>query len=429
MNEKLRRIMVRQSETREKLNALVGKDELSDTERADLTAQQTAMRAIETELREALVERDESDDGDDDAGGAPEDAECRERRELREKVTIGGYLRACLLGRQPTGAEDEYAAAMGCPGMVPLTMLGQTLEERQSAHGAMLETRAGETPAPADASLPHTHAPIVPALFDRSVAGALGIEMPTVGTGIQSYPVLSANLTGGIVAEDADAAQTAGSYTVSDADPRRLTGSFKIRKEDIAKLPNLEGSLRENLSQVLSDQFDIQALTGDNAGSNLNGLMRQLTDADDPAAGVETFDRLLTIMTAQVDGLFAVDETGVRGLVGVDTYRLMARALRAGNAADQTFTQYWNQHGGGLRASRRIPAKAAHIQQGIIRKSNPAGDRVAVAPVWMGLELIRDQYGTNAAKGQITVTGVALVGGVVVLRAGAFAQARFRVSV
>ena len=43
----------------------------------------------------------------------------------------------------------------------------------------------------------------------------------------------------------------------------------------------------------------------------------------------------------------------------------------------------------------------------------------------MGLELIRDPY-TAAGKGEVVVTGTMLVGGIVLLRAAAFAQDSFR---
>ena len=122
-----------------------------------------------------------------------------------------------------------------------------------------------------------------------------------------------------------------------------------------------------------------------------------------------------------------MDESGIRALVGPHTYRHMAASLRSGNAADQTFSQFWRSNGGGVRATRRIADPASNIQQAIIRRSNPAGDRVAVAPVWMGLEIIRDPY-TDAPKGQIVVTGTVLVGGVVLLRSDAFVQDSFRLA-
>ena len=81
---------------------------------------------------------------------------------------------------------------------------------------------------------------------------------------------------------------------------------------------------------------------------------------------------------------------------------------------------------GGLRVSQRIADPASNIQQAIVRRANPLNDAVAVMPVWAGgLQLIRDPY-SGAAKGETVVSGVMLVGDVVVLRSGAFVQDSFR---
>ena len=52
-------------------------------------------------------------------------------------------------------------------------------------------------------------------------------------------------------------------------------------------------------------------------------------------------------------------------------------------------------------------------------------DTVAVMPTWQGLQLIRDPY-SGAAKGETVVSGIMLVGDVVLLRSGAFVQDSFR---
>lgn len=77
-------------------------------------------------------------------------------------------------------------------------------------------------------------------------------------------------------------AREPGAFTVTDADPRRLGGSFLIRKEDTAKLPNMEPSLRENLSMVLSDELDKQIVNRNGTAPNLNGILAQLTDPSAP---------------------------------------------------------------------------------------------------------------------------------------------------
>ena len=352
-------------------------------------------------------------------------SEDRERIELRGRARVHRYMAAAVTGSGVAGAEAEYAAAEGCPGLVPLGMFGPTAEERAATYRAGIEHRA-VTPAPADSDLNRTHAPIVPALFDRSIAAHLGIEMPTVPTGIRSFPVLSTSLTGGIVAESADAAQTAGAFDVTDADPRRITGQVKLRKEDLAKMDGMEDSLTDNLGMVLSDEWDKQTINGDNTAPNLNGILQQLTDAPAPAASAEDFGRYAAAFAAHIDGLYAVMPGDVRALVGPHTLRHMASTFGGANS-DRSAYSYVSTEFGGVRASRRIANPASNIQQAIIRRANPGGDRVAVSPVWTGLELTRDPY-TLAGKGEILITGTVLVGGIVMLRKGAFVQDSFRLA-
>ena len=420
------KLTIRASEIRQRLNEIAGLegDALTDEVRAESDTLGGEFRDVETKLRASVA----SDPDPETRVTAPVDAEARERRELRAKVTLADYIGAAVAhgdAGQVGGEAREYAAAEGCPGMVPITMLGPTAEQRAAEYAAAVEQRA-VTPAPADTDVPSMHAPIVPALFDRSVAPFLGVEMPTVGTGIQSYPVLGTSLTGGMAAEDAEAVQTAAGFTVTDADPRRLSGSFLIRKEDIAKLPNMEPALRENLSMVLSDEADKQIVSGNNSAPNLNGILEQLTAPGAPAAGAETFARYQTALSSHIDGLWATMPADIRMLVGPHTIRHMLQTYRANEDATTAYQLAMALYGG-VRATKRIVDPASNIQQAIVRRSNPAGDRVAVAPIWMGMEVIRDVY-TQARKGQVVVTGTVLIGGVVLLRSGAFVQDSFRVA-
>ena len=407
---------------KQRLREIEGIDELTDEIRSESDALQTELTDVE--LRRAAALATEGDP--DETREVTIDSEEREALEIRGRSTLGRYMGAAITDQPVNGAEAEYAEARGCPGYMPLDMTGPTMEQRQAAFHRASEHRA-VTPAPVDSSLPHTHAPIVPAVFNRSAGAWLGVEQPTAQTGVASYPVLSTNLQADIEAEGDEATEHAGAFTVTDADPRRLTGAFRIRKEDIAKMPGLEEALRDNLSRVLSSEYDKQLVSGDNVAPNLDGILRQLTDPAAPAASAETFDRYLAALVSHIDGLYAVDEQGVRALVGPHTLRHMAQSLRTGNAADQTFTAYWRANGGGLRSSKRIADPATNIQQAIMRRSNPAGDRVAVAPVWMGMELLRDPY-SSAGKGEIVVTATMLIGGVVLLRKDAFVQDSFRLA-
>ena len=411
------KLALRLSEIRQKLNELSGKDELTEAEEKEMRTLSAEYPKTEERHRASLISEsvEEAEAMDREDG----DGEDRERSELRSRSRLAKYVSAALDGLPVQGAEAELSAAAGCPGAVPLELF-----ERRTSNTGDPERRA-VTPAPATTD--ENLAPIVPAIFDRSAASWLGIEMPSVATGDAGYPVLSTSLTGGPVAKSAEADEGAGAFTVSMASPRRISGAFKFTYEDSARLSGMESALRQNIGSVLSDALDAQAINGSGTGDGtLNGLLNILTDPSAPAANAEDFARYVAAAAGHVDGLFSVDLGGVRQLVGVQTYGHMAGTFRANE--DSTTAEGWlMQRTGGVRTSRRIAAPASNIQQAIIRRSNPAGDRVAVMPIWDGLQLIRDPY-TDARKGEITVTGLMLAGDVIVLRGGAFVQGAYRLA-
>ena len=97
MNEKLKRIMLRQSETREALNEEVGKD---TPDEARLTELRGKAQAIEVELRTAL----EDDETPATETTTTTDPETRERLEIRGRTGIADFIRAAAGGRSVDGA-------------------------------------------------------------------------------------------------------------------------------------------------------------------------------------------------------------------------------------------------------------------------------------------------------------------------------------
>ena len=401
------------------INQLPDTQQPSAEQTAKLTELRTQMDGLETRRAAALAteQRDTTEHTEDKTGDGGED---KERRELRSRSRLGRYFAAALSGKLLDGAEAELSAAAGCSGAVPLELFQP--ERRNLQNGT--EQRA-VTPSPTTAD--DNMAGIVPAIFDRSAASWLGIETPLVGVGDAGYPILSTSVTGGPKAKSAEAAETAGAFSVTMAQPRRLTGSFRFTLEDAARLVGMEDALRANLSGVLSDALDNQAINGSASGDGtLNGLLAILDNPTAPASGGEDFARYVAAAASHVDGLFAVNLAGLRQLVGVATYGHMAGKFRSNN--DSMTAEGWlTDRTAGIRTSRRIGAAVSSVQQAIVRRSNPAGDRVAVMPMWEGLELIRDPY-TSAGKGEVVVTGVMLVGDVVLLREDAFVQDSYRLT-
>ena len=411
------KIALKLSEIRQKLNELSDKDAPTDAEQEEMRTLSAEYPALEVRHRAAIIadaaEADEAGDAD------PGDSEDRERAELRSRATVAGYMLAAVDGRPVQGAEAELSQAAGCPGSIPMELFEVGRRGRSEAEQRVV------TPSPATAD--ENLAGIVPAIFDRSAAAFLGVEMPTVATGDAGYPVLSTSLTGGPVAKSADAAETAAAFTVTMAQPRRISGAFRLLVEDMARLRGMESALRANISSVLSDELDNQAINGSGSGDGtLNGLLAILDDPAAPAASAEDFARFVAAAASHVDGLFAVDVGGIRQLIGVQTYAHTLGAYRS-NQSDVAAESWLMTRTGGVRTSRRIAAPVGNIQQAIVRRSNPVGDRVAVMPTWEGIQMIRDPY-TGAGKGEIVLTALMLVGDVIVLRGGAFVQDSYRLA-
>ena len=113
------RLLLRQSECREKLNDLLGVDDRTEDQQGELERLTGEAQKLEPELRAALAAEGDATE----TTTAPVDAEQRERIELRGRARVGAFLLAALQGRVPSGAEAEYAAAHNAPaGHIPIDL-------------------------------------------------------------------------------------------------------------------------------------------------------------------------------------------------------------------------------------------------------------------------------------------------------------------
>ena len=427
------KLEVRQSERRQRLNELAGLPSLEDAQRTELDTLTAEYADGERQFRAAVIAEDADTaafKAEAEAAGEPEGDAAR--LELRSKCSIGNYVAARLQNRQVTGAEAELAAELGTEG-IPLELFEPAPEKR-----AALETRTATGPP---TTTGRNLDALRPAVFAPSVLPRLGVEMPRVPTGSFVSGTITGNLSAGSHerghAADADAAV----FTTATATPKRISARLELRIEDIAAVgqANFEQVLRENLSLALSDELDDQGLNG--AGStagntkDLNGLFQALTDAADPGT-VADFDAFVGTYADGVDGLWATTCKQVAMVVGVDTYRLAAKTFRdtAANGGDgaTAFTDYAMSHYGALWTNARMPATASDIQHAILYRMGRSleggsqGIRTAVCPVWSEVNI--DDIFSGSAKGERYLTFHVLLGDVIVVQAGAYAEARFKVS-
>ena len=390
------------SEIRESLNGLNAIADPSDaqkTEERDLLATQ---KTTEGEYREALT-------AEGDAVTHPRDVaidtETRERRELRSQARVGDYLAAFIEGRSLDGASAEYRAAHGMTGYeLPLDLF-------EPSAAARVETRA-VTPAPSDT--PVSVSPVQPYVYASGAAAFLGVDLVTVGSGVHMFPALTTATATAAKAESVAADETAAAFTAAPLTPRRVTGSFRITLEDVAVFPQLEDTLRRDLPRSLAHRVNVQVVNGSGTSPQLKSLRLQIAAAEAESTA-ETFQSYLTKSASYVDGRFAGTLAEIRQTVGISTY---ANASGLYSARDLSAADALSQRSAGFRAVTTdfVPAKSGTVQTGIVRRD--AHPMSAAAALWSGIRLIRDEV-TAAAKGEIVVTALQLIGDVVLIQSNA----------
>ena len=418
------KIELRRSKVRERMGEIqkLSGDTYTDEVKAEERSLQDEYTDLEQRHRTAIIADDKALDDAKGAAGAP-DAEQRERVALRSKASLGAYMRAALTGRMVTGAEAELQAAAGVDG-IPMELWDVPGPEQRAAEDRAI------TPAPGVVGI--NMDPIRPAVFAPSIASKLMIDMPKVPSGTYATGTISSTagsvLTADAVAKSAEVPQTAGVITVQTASPKRVGASLGLTLEDIAAIgtANFESILRENVSLVLSDELDDQLINGDGSSDDLTGIFERLTDPSAPAAAVETWTRFLAIQSSGIDGLWATELESISMVVGVDSYRLAAATFQ-GADSEESAASYLKRMGAGFWTNSRMPATAAHIQQGILCRKGRPGMRTAISPTWGSLSV--DDVYSGARKGERYFTVSAIVGDVILVQPNAYQQVAFRVSV
>ena len=419
---KAQTITIRLSECRQKINDLLGVEERSEEQQADLEKMTADVQKFEPELRAAIAAEPDPEARVTDTL----DPETREKRELRGKAKLGGFLMAALQGRVPAGAEAEYGAAFDVPpGAVPMDLWeGDRPAEERAA-----------TPAPSTGT-GATVAPIQPFVFAPSIAPRLGIDMPSVGSGAFTEMTVSTALPAAPKAKGANADDTAGALTATTANARRVSARMTVTLEDVATIgaAGFEAALRQNVSMSLSAELDNQIINGNGTSPNIAGLIDQLTDPTNPTA-VMTFDAWVEAFADQIEGLWASQMSDVRMVVNVDAYKLAAktfRGLATAGAPNQTAADYLRAATGGFWTNKRMPATPAsgandNIARGIVHRAGRTGLRTACSPVWAHVSI--DDIYTDSRSGQRHFSIHALIGDKVLLvQPDAYALAEFKVA-
>ena len=291
------RVALEMSEKREKLNALLAVDELTEDQRDDLGKLTSRLQELEVEARAAILAEGETTVTKTTVA----DGESDELRSLIGRANIGAIFEATLEHRATSGVEAELQAHYRvAANTIPLALL-------QTEHRAV-------TAAPGQVA--QNQAAIIPGVFPMSCAAFLAVDMPTVATGDAVFPVLSTNANVGVPAENATQAETTGSFSADVLSPGRLQASFFYSREDRARFSGMDTALRSNLSDALSDSLDKQILVG------TEGLLTGSKLPNNNVTAVTSYASYRAELGyARVDGTFAGSVGDIRIVMGAKSLR------------------------------------------------------------------------------------------------------------
>lgn len=246
----------RQSEIRQALAGLVGKEKPSEDETRQMESLDGEYRQNETRYRAALI------------------AEDTERRDAKgELETRGDREWSDLIGkfelRQVALALDEGRALDG-----PTAEIVTELRSKGGYRGvpvpwAALELRTGETIASGTPD-PMSTRPIIDRIFAPTVAGRMGAQFIEIGTGQAEWPVTTSSVAAGWAATETGAVAGPTAYATTDKPlkPGNVLGvTAKITRKAMKQSGEaLEAAVRRDLNGAIGEAIDKAVFLG--AGSS-----------------------------------------------------------------------------------------------------------------------------------------------------------------
>lgn len=383
------KIARRQSEIRQALAGLVGKENPTDDETRSMETMDQEYRTNETRYRAALVAEDQERR---EAGADLETRSDREYAELVGRFELRQVALALDEGKVLSGATkevvDELRSKGGYQGVpVPL---------------AALETRAGETVA-ADQINPKTIRPVIDRLFPASVASRLGVQSINITSGELEFPVATAGAVFGWQTTELANVGAASAYQTTERslNPDQTGGAQMIISRKALKQAGegLESAIRRDLNVVIGTELDRVVINGTGATGQPLGIIPGATAygiTSTAATGVDWAAfraEIVAFMEANAISAASAVNLGITPAI----WAMLDDTLITGTAVSE-----WDRltkHVGTPAISNVIPDETA------ILTATVQGVAPGYLGIYGGVDLIRDPY-TKAASGQLVLTAL-----------------------
>lgn len=384
------KITRRQSEIRQNLAELSGKETPTEDEVRAMETLDREYRSNEVRFRAALTAEDTERR---EAGDELETRSDREFSEIMGRFELRQVAFALDEGRALDGATkeiiDEMRSLGGYQGIpVPL---------------AALETRAGETVA-SGVPDPKAIRPIIDRIFPGSVAERLGIERISIAQGSLAFPVATSGAVFGWQTTELGNVGAQNKYATAERSlsPDYTGGAQMVitRKAMKQSGVGLETSIRRDLNAVIGAELDRVVINGSGETGEPLGLIPGaqtygIQSTDVAAAATWGAFRAQIVAFMQANAITSASQVNLAFDPAI--WSDLDEALIAGTAVSE-----WDRltkHVGTPAISNVIPAAAA------IMTANVQGVAPGYLGIYGGVDLIRDQF-TKAASGSLVLTGL-----------------------
>ena len=392
--KRLRELVARQSQERQRMAELAAVDALTDETRAELDTLETGTPDLERQIRAARMTVEGEGEGETRETGDDPDAETRELRELRGKIKLSGYVAAAVEQRAADGAEAEFNSARGIAGnRFPLELLAPSIEVRAT-------TDADTMAAPRR---------WLDRLFAGTAAERIGITMESVPSGVASFPVTNAGANAAQRQRSTDAAADAAwTIGVTEMKPKRNAVRLLFSIEDAARIPGLESALNRDLRQALVEGVDRAIFLGDAGASGNDADITGLRTAGIDETTLTQTNKLkgpetLAAFTGLVDGVHAMGLGDLRVVTSVGAWRIWENTIINSAADNMTLAAFLRGAGMTWMSRGEIDTNTQNGDFGAFVGLGRGIEGAGVAAVWEAGELIRDPY-SGAAKGEVALT-------------------------
>lgn len=393
------KIARRQSEIRQKLANLAGKETPSEDEVREMDALDKEYQTNETRFRAALT----SENTERREAGA--ELETRADRQFSDLIA-GFEMRQVALHL------DEGRALSGQTAEVVQELRSQGGYRGTPVPLMALEQRAGETVA-AGTPDPVQTRPIIDRLFPASVAAQMGAQMIQIGSGATEWPVTTSAVTAGWATGETGnvAGPTAYETTDKALKPEHNLGiHMRITRKTLLQSGDaLEAAIRRDMNGAMSAELDKAVFLGSGAdgqplgvipGAATYGITSTAVDAAASWAAIRA--AVVRFMTANA----ATGPSGVNSLIRPELWSFLDDAEAFAGTGITEWERLVKNIGAPVQTSNALadPAGTPLATSSLLTTSAGGVSPIFVG-IWGAVDLIRDPY-SDAQSGGLRLTAL-----------------------